>query len=208
VIKSLFAKSSISIAATAAALSSAPVLAGTTADTFRQATSPDLLAEIGGQPSTKEKEGLAAIFSAIDGKKWDEAARLVDAAPKGPLASIARAELYLAAGSPKVDGSQLQKLLNDAPWLPQAEQLEKMATKRGALDLPVRPGTKRFSYLGSAPKRDLPDSNPSAATLRERMQVEIKTDNPAGAEAILEAQAASLDQAALTELRYRVAWSY
>jgi soluble lytic murein transglycosylase-like protein len=208
VINDIIAKTSIATIGVALAFVASPVMAVTTADTFRQASSPDLLAEIGGQPSAKEKESLAAIFSAIDGQKWADAQRLIDTAPKGPMAHFARAELYLAAGSPKVEVAELQALLNDAPWLPQAEQLEKMATKRGATDLPIRPGTKRFSWLGEAPKRDLPDSSASAAGLRNKMQVEIKSDNPAGAEAMLEAQSASLDQQALTELRYRVAWSY
>ncbi|WP_239016554.1 lytic transglycosylase domain-containing protein [Sphingorhabdus pulchriflava] len=184
-----------------------PAWAGT-ADTVRQAVAPDALEQIGGQPSAKDKQSFSAIFAAIDGKSWSEASKLIDAAPKGPLAHIARAELYLAAGSPKVEASQLQSLLNDAPWLPQAERLEKMASKRGASDLPIRPGTKRFSFLGSAPKRDLPDASPAAATLRDKLQVEIKADNPSGAESLLEAQASSLDIRALTELRYRVAWSY
>jgi soluble lytic murein transglycosylase-like protein len=208
VIQNMSVKNSISCASLAIALAATPAFAATTADTFRQASSPDLLSDIGGQPSAQEKESLAAIFSAIDGQKWADAQRLIDAAPKGPLKHVARAELYLAAGSPKVEAVQLQALLNDAPWLPQAEQLERMAIKRGATDLPIRPGTKRFSWLGEAPKRDLPDSSGSAASLRNKMQVEIKADNPAGAEALLEAQSASLDQQSLTELRYRVAWSY
>ncbi len=207
-IRNIFAKTLISNASLLIALTATPAMAGTIADSFRLTSSPDLLAEIGGQPSEKERESLAAIFSAIDGQKWAEAQRLIDMAPKSPLVHVARAELYLAAGSPKVEAAQLQALLNDAPWLPQAEQLERLAVKRGATSLPIRPGTKRFSWLGGAPKRDLPESSASAANLRARMQAEIKADNPAGAEMMLEAQSASLDPTALTELRYRVAWSY
>ena len=159
-------------------------------------------------PTSKDKQAYTAIFAAIDGKNWAEATRLIEAAPKGPMASMARAELYLAAGSPKVEAGQLQALLEEAPWLPQAEQIEKMAAKRGATFLPERPGTRRFSFLGSAPKRDLPDSNPSASALRSKLQELIKADNPSGAEALLNEQGAALDSEALTELRYRVAWSY
>ncbi len=184
-----------------------PAIAGT-ADTVRQAVSPDALDALGAQPTVKDKQAFAAIFAAIDAKNWAEAAKLIDTAPKGPMASMARAELYLAAGSPKVEAVQLQVLLEEAPWLPQAEQLEKMAIKRGVVDLPTRPGTRRFSFLGSAPKRDLPDSNQSASTLRSKLQELIKADNPAGAEALLNEQGSTLDSNALTELRYRVAWSY
>ncbi|MBP6379746.1 MAG: lytic transglycosylase domain-containing protein, partial [Sphingorhabdus sp.] len=44
--------------------------------------------------------------------------------------------------------------------------------------------------------------------LRSKLQELIKADNPAGAEALLNEQGLSLDSDALTELRYRVAWSY
>ncbi|MBK7163488.1 MAG: lytic transglycosylase domain-containing protein [Sphingomonadales bacterium] len=203
----MFICSPLSLVATSVAVLASPAWAGT-ADTVRQAVAPDALEQIGGQPSARDKQAFAAIFAAIDRKNWSEARKLIDAAPNGPLAHIARAELYLAAGSPKVEANQLQSLLNVAPWLPQAEKLEKMAAKRGATDLPLRPGTKRFTFLGSAPKRDLPDASPAAAALRDKLQVEIKADNPAGAEALLEAQASNLDSRALTELRYRVAWSY
>lgn len=159
-------------------------------------------------PSAKDSQLFTAIYAAIQSKNWIEADRLIDSAPKGPMAAMARAELYLAEGSPKVEASDLQALLNDAPYLPQAEQLEKMAVKRGANDLPNLPGTQRFSYRGSAPKRDLPDNVSAAAVLREKVQQLIKKDDPAAAEAAVESASASLSAEGLTELRYRVAWSY
>lgn len=158
--------------------------------------------------SVKETQIFSAIYAAIENKNWVEADRLLDNAPKGPMAAMARAELFLAAGSPKVDATELQTLLNDAPYLPQAEQLEKMAVKRGASDLPSLPGTQRFSYRGSAPKRDLPDNVAAANALREKIQQHIKKDDPVSAEAAVEAASAGLSAEALTELRYRVAWSY
>lgn len=91
-----------------------------TSDSVRQAVSPDALDALGAMPTSKDKQAYAAIFAAIDGKNWVEAARLIEAAPKGPINSMARAELYLAAGSPKVEAAQLQALLEAAPWLPQA----------------------------------------------------------------------------------------
>ena len=206
VIKTVQLGKSLILAVSALGISSA-ASAGTS-DSVRQAVSPDALDALGAMPTSKDKQAYTAIFAAIDGKNWAEATRLIEAAPKGPMASMARAELYLAAGSPKVEAGQLQALLEEAPWLPQAEQIEKMAAKRGATFLPERPGTRRFSFLGSAPKRDLPDSNPSASALRSKLQELIKADNPSGAEALLNEQGAALDSEALTELRYRVAWSY
>jgi soluble lytic murein transglycosylase len=101
----------------------------------------------------------------------------------------------------------LQALLQAAPYLPQAEQLEMMARKRGADSLPDRPGIRRFSWLGGAPKRDLPDSIASES-LRGELQAFIKNDDPASAERTIETRAGGLSSDALTELRYRVAWSY
>ena len=158
----------------------------------------------------KDKQAYSAIYTAIHNSNWAEATKLIEAAPKGPMTAMARAELYLAAGSPKVEASQLQSLLLSAPYLPQAEQLERMAIKRGAENLPVRPGTQRFSYLGSAPKRDLPENVnvEGISAVRDAIQLSIRNDDPAGAEAILTQKDASLSNDGLTELRYRVAWSY
>jgi soluble lytic murein transglycosylase len=158
--------------------------------------------------NNKEKQQYAAIFSAIKSGDWASAQQLINNAPKGPMSAMARAELYLAPNSPRVDASQLQSLLEEAAYLPQAEQLERLAIKRGAENLPQRPGTQRFSYLGSAPKRDLPDNIGDAASLRDQIQIHIRNDDPASAERIIESNSNGLSAPALTELRYRVAWSY
>lgn len=157
--------------------------------------------------NSSEKAVFTEIFTAIKLQKWEEALKLIDAAPPGPMVSMARAELYLAPNSPKVDAGKLQALLISAPYLPQAEQLASMARKRGAEGLPDRPGTRRFAWLGGAPKRELPDSVASDS-LRSELQAFIKNDDPASAETLLEKKADGLSVEALTELRYRVAWSY
>ncbi len=186
-----------------ACILSASTAHSATSDSFIPSGSPTVL-------DTKEKQNFSAIYAAIRSGDWTEANRLIDAAPKGPMAAMARAELYLAAGSPKVDASQLQALLEAAPYLPQAEQLEKMALKRGAEGLPARPGTQRFSYLGSAPQRSLPKEivTNGVGELREAIQLFIRNDDPASAEALLNGKLASLSDDAATELRYRISWSY
>ncbi len=188
-------------------IAASPAVAGTS-DSFRQPS--DVLAALPYQPNKSEKETLSAIFNAIERKQWTEASKMIDAAPKGPLASMARAELYLASGSPRVEAEQLKALLNDAPYLSQAEQIEKLAEKRGANGLADRPGTQRFSFRGEAPRRDLPDNikDGSTAALREKIQQHIKNDDSAAAEAAVEAASSSLSADGLAELRYRVAWSY
>lgn len=156
---------------------------------------------------TQAKQQYSAIYDAIRAQNWVEASRLIDKAPQGPMASMARAELYIAPNSPKVDAIQLQALLNTAPYLPQAEQLEIMARKRGAEALPDRPGQRRFAFLGGAPKRDLPSSAADDG-LRSEIQVFIKNDDPRSAESLLDSKSAELPAEAMTELRYRIAWSY
>lgn len=155
----------------------------------------------------KDKATFTAVYDAIRMERWDEASRLIDQAPQGPMAAMARAELYVAPNSPKVDAAALQALLLSAPYLPQAEQLAVMARKRGAETIADRPGVRRFSWLGGAPKRNLPTSIASEA-IRNELQAFIKVDDPASAEQLLESKAAELSVEALTELRYRVAWSY
>jgi len=155
----------------------------------------------------KDKATFAAVYDAIRTERWDEASRLIDQAPQGPMAAMARAELYVAPNSPKVDAAALQALLQSAPYLPQAEQLAVMARKRGAETLADRPGVRRFSWLGGAPKRNLPASIASEA-IRNELQAFIKVDDSASAEQLLESKSAELSADALTELRYRVAWSY
>lgn len=157
--------------------------------------------------NAQEKAAFSAIYDAIRLEKWDEAARMIDAAPKGPMSAMALAELYLAPNSPKVEVAQLQALLEAAPYLPQAEKLATMARKRGSEMLPNMPGIRRFSWLGGAPKRDLP-ANKASDSVRAELQVFIKNDQPFAAEQFLESKATELSPEALTELRYRVAWSY
>jgi soluble lytic murein transglycosylase len=190
----------------------ATVLALTPVAAAQANTSEGFRAIVSAQPAPTvlekaEKQTFSAIYDAIRTQKWDEAKKLIDKAPQGPMASMALAELYLAPNSPKVEAAQLQTLLHAAPYLPQAEQLATMARKRGADTLPDRPGIRRFSWLGGAPKRDLPNSIASDA-FRSELQAFIKNDDPASAERILESKAGELPVDALTELRYRVAWSY
>lgn len=175
-------------------------------------TSEGFRAIVSAQPaptvlSKSEQNAYSEIYAAIRAQKWEDASKLLEKMPAGPMTAMARAELYLAPNSPKVDAAQLQALLQSAPYLPQAEQLENMARKRGADALPDRPGIRRFSWLGGAPKRDLPNSIASDS-LRSELQAFIKNDDPVSAERVLESKAAELPADALTELRYRVAWSY
>jgi soluble lytic murein transglycosylase len=185
---------------------SAPAATANSSDDFRLGQGASTVSVM----SSQDRDMGRAAFQAIRAGRWDDAAQLINAMPDGPLKAIALSELFTAPGSPVVSGDQLQSLLNDAPWLPKADQLGTMARKRGATALPSAPETQRFVWLGGAPKRGNPKNINDAGTnsLRSRAIDRIKDDNPAGAEALVEAGSGQVSEEGLTELRQRVAWSY
>ncbi len=160
--------------------------------------------------SRKEKEKFATIFSAIENKKWIDAKNAIDDAPKGPLRYMAQAELFLAAGSPRIERDEILTLINNAPYLPQAEQLGRLATRRGADILPSLPGRQKLSFKGSSPRRGLPKSieETGADKIRNRIISYIKNDAPESAEDVLNHNENHISDSLRTELQYRIAWSY
>ncbi|MEQ1687284.1 MAG: lytic transglycosylase domain-containing protein [Sphingopyxis sp.] len=153
---------------------------------------------------------FAAAMAAIRAGRWDAARAEIDAMRDAELAAFARSELYLAAGSPRVEGPALLALISRATDLPQAAQLERLATSRGITDLPALPTEQRLIWAGSSPRRGNPRAvdDASGGNLSRSIQDRISADDPAGAEALLTAAQARLSSDALTEYRYRVAWSY
>ncbi len=152
-----------------------------------------------------------AAFAAISGERWDEAARLVEAMPKGQLKYIATAELYLAANSPRVELGPLLTLLQDAPEIPQAAQLARLAEKRGAQMLPTLPQRKHLSYVPGPEHRRKPDSvsyDSQANAIRSQIIDFIKNDDPSGAQALLDNRIDALSADGRTEMEQRIAWSY
>jgi len=195
----------------AAAVSFVPQFAMTTVSA---ATSEDIRAPMRSDApkvlNSKERKQFRAIYDAIQASNWADATKLIKKADRGPMKFMATAELYLAVGSPRVEADQLKSLLDSAPWLPQAAQLERLASKRGAIDLPQRPGTQRFSFLGESPRRQIPKpvDAPGADKLRREINLFIRNDAPADAEAKLNEHIGSLGADARTEMQHRVAWSY
>lgn len=153
---------------------------------------------------------FANAMAQIGARQWDAARATIDAMSDRELAAFARAELYVAAGSPTVQGEALRTLIAEAPTLPQAEQLARLAQRRGMTGLPSLPSAQRLAWAGSSPRRGNPRavSDPAAGLIRNAIQQNIRDDNPAGAEAILTGVESSLSPEALTEWRQRVAWSY
>jgi len=153
------------------------------------------------------------IFMAIRNGEW-EAARLgIDGMPNGPLKAYARAELFTAKDSPRVELAPILALLEEAPELPQAEQLYRLAVTRGAhhSEVPAIFWPRPTVSLGSAPRRGKTrpvEGDAAADQLRLALDPLIKVDDGANAEALYLAALPSLSIEARAEAAHRVAWIY
>ncbi|MFM9852459.1 MAG: transglycosylase SLT domain-containing protein [Sphingomonadaceae bacterium] len=150
------------------------------------------------------------VFASIKAGDWAGAAAKLSAIPEGPLHNVARAELYLAKGSPKVDGAALAALAEKAPDLPQARALVALAKARGIEALPALPSQQDLNWLGSAPRRGKVARADDAlsSTMAARILPLIKNNQPNEAEAIVESKESELSSEGRTEWQERVAWSY
>nr|WP_254798708.1 lytic transglycosylase domain-containing protein [Sphingobium sp. AS12] len=159
-----------------------------------------------------EKASYRAIFTALQGQQWAEARTLINALDaQDAMRPLALSELYLAKGSPKVELFDLLDLINKAAWLPKADQLSRLAEKRGATMLPTLPQVQKMVWLGSAPRREYVGSTKTdtlAIALAGQIQNFVKADDPVGAEALLANGETGLTPEGLTEVRQRVAWAY
>lgn len=153
---------------------------------------------------------LSDALSSIRAGRWDTARIQIDGMRDRQLAAFARAELFLAPNSPRVEGNDLRSLLNEAPNLPQGTRLASLAQRRGITDLPNLPGQQRLGWAGGSPRRGNPRSiaDPALGNLGREIQARITADDPTGAESLLLAAETRLNPATLTEWRQRVAWSY
>lgn len=200
-------KTFISCAVLTAALAAVPALAADAGDrnlVSAPQTVPDIL-------SSKQKQLYTQVLTAIRGQRWAEAKSLLDGSDNGPLTDFLRAELLTAPNSPRAEVADIMPILSRSPYLPQAEQLGRLATKRGATDLPALPLQARLAWAGSAPRRlgaDAVSGDPAAAVLARTIPERIKNDDPAGAEALLNAAGDQLSPEARNEWRQKVAWSY
>ncbi|MET0370276.1 MAG: lytic transglycosylase domain-containing protein [Sphingobium sp.] len=164
------------------------------------------------QVSDGDKLRYTAIFGALRDQKWSDARTLIGALDeRDAVRPLALAELYLANGSPKVEMFDLLDLLNKASWLPKADQIARLAERRGATMLPALPQVQKMMWLGSAPRREYVSGNKTdmlAQALGAKIQAYVKKDDPASAEALLATGEAGLTPEGMTEVRQRVAWAY
>ena len=151
------------------------------------------------------------VFDAIDAGQWSSARAGIAALPRSVLTPVAKAELYIARGSPVVDLPSIQAVLAEAPELPEANQLAALAVKRGLVTPPLITPEKPVYNIGSAPiryKAHPVQGEPYADQLRSILDPLIKTDNAAGAEAQLLLYAPQLSYEARAEAAQRVAFAY
>ena len=202
------------IAALLSLIVASPALANTTdgdaTDGDAVATSAARAAHIPAALDAGQRDAYRQVFAAIRDQRWTDAQIGLDAMKPGPLHAIARAELYTAKGSPRVEAEALVQLLNEAPELPEAETLARLARGRGAVDLPPLPATQTLVWRDGAPRRTRTrtvKSDQVAADLALQMAPLVKTDRAADAQALLDATD-GLTPEAQTEWRQKVAWMY
>jgi len=162
------------------------------------------------QLDAEQAAGYRTVFAAIHDGRWQDAQIALDSMKPGPLHSVARAELFTAKGSPKVELDPLMKLLADAPELPEAQQIARMASSRGGVGLPPLPEAQTLTWFNGAPSRvhvKAIKSDMVAAELAIKMQPFVKADDGVSAQALLESTP-GLSPEATTEWQQRVAWMY
>jgi soluble lytic murein transglycosylase-like protein len=192
----------------ALALGAAPAGAATTHDYYTS-----LAAQLAAprQLDQATHDYYLAVFAAIDRKDWAGADALLAQQPDGLLHDLAQAELYLAAGSPRVELPQLDAWLARGYALPQAAQIARLAQTRGAVSMPGVPAEQGFQRVGGSPKRARPgtiDDGTMPAEVRAQILARIDGDDPDGARLLLDGVDALLSPEARAEWRQRVAWSY
>jgi soluble lytic murein transglycosylase len=193
-------------AALAAALTVAPSAAQSTREYYTahaQVTAPQQL-------DREARDYYRQVFAALDRQDWAGAQTMLGQRG-GILHPVATAQLYTAAGSPRVELWQIEAWMESGRRLPWAAQLGRLAVTRGATEMPRLPSEARLSSRGSLPRRVRPssvDDGTMPADVRQQILERISGDDPDGARLLLDGVDALLSPEARAEWRQRVAWSY
>ncbi|MCC6888614.1 MAG: hypothetical protein IT536_08780, partial [Hyphomicrobiales bacterium] len=165
--------------ALAAVLGPAPAHANSAAvDYFRNRADRSAVPSV---MSHDEREYYRQVFQAIDRKDWTKVRDLFAQRGDGPLHQQARAEYYLASGSPRIDLPELQAWLAQGTELPRAEQIGRLALKRGAETSPAMPAEQQFQRLPTLSRRVRPgaiDDGTMPAGIASGILEKIKNDDP------------------------------
>ncbi|MCY7397241.1 MAG: lytic transglycosylase domain-containing protein, partial [Sphingomonas bacterium] len=151
------------------------------------------------------------VFDAIRYQDWAGASAGIATLPDGPLRPVALAEMFTAKNSPRTELGPILTLLAQAPDLPLADQLQRMAMLRGAIEPPAIVYPRPTIGLPTAPRRGKVrpvTGEPAADALRLALDPLIKADDALGAEAQLTEQGPYLSFEARAEAAQRVAFIY
>ena len=160
------------------------------------------------RPVPKDWRG---VFDAIRAEDWAGASMAIATLPESPLRAVARAEYLVARNSPRADLASIMALLAEAPDLPQAAQLQRLAVARGAIVPPAILAARPTVGLPMAPRRGRArpvSGEPAADALRLALEPLVKVDDAVGAEALLVEQNPYLSPAARAEASHRIAFIY
>ncbi len=158
-----------------------------------------------------DRDYYRQVHQAIETGNWARVQQLLGERSEGLLHQQAKAEYYTAAGSPRIELPELQQWLNEGTSLPRAEQIGRLATRRGAEILPAMPVAQRFQSLAAIPNRVRPSSvndGTMPAQVASGILDRIKNDDPMSAQTMLDGVDAVLSQSSRAEWRQRVAWSH
>jgi len=158
-----------------------------------------------------ERENYRAVFADLRAQNWASAAGRLDGMRAGPLHDLARSMLYTMPGSPRVELAPLSELLERAPHLPQANDLARLASTRGATFIPEIPQAARLAGLSGQPRRIRPRpirGDAAADALEPLIQPLLVADQPFEAESIFNTRANDLSPEARTAFLQRIAWVY
>ncbi len=161
--------------------------------------------------SQEDRSYYKQMFGAIEREDWTTVQTLLAQRTDGPLHAVARAQYYLAANSPRAELAPLTQVITTAPDLPWAEQLGRLALKRGATELPALPSAQSMVSLPGLPKRIKPRPVADGTmpdTVALAIQDRIKNDDPMGARVLLDGIEASLSVEARAEWYQRVGWAF
>ena len=162
-------------------------------------------------PAARVPRDWRETFAAIRSGNWASAQAGISTLPAGPLAAVAKAELFTARNSPVVSLGQIQALLAEAPELPKAEQLARMAMTRGATNPPLIVPKRALITLGSAQGRNRARSvagDPAADELRSKLEPLNEANDAVNAELLLMQAGPTLSYEGRAEAGQRVAWIY
>lgn len=161
--------------------------------------------------SAEDRTYYTAVFDAIERSDWSKVQTLFAERSEGPLHQTAKAEYYLAAGSPKIELDVLMGWLAGGVNLPQSEQILALARKRGATVLPALPTANRLVSLPSFAKRIRPRETADGTmplAISAAINAKIKEDDPAGGKLLLDGIDGVLSPQARAEWRAKIAWSF